>query len=265
MVDSCELIGLGGSDDDDDLHGTLTSFVCTDLGAESDTGYTSGVDGYFNSSTSLIDHCGTSDSTDAYCFRQFSLDSSLIESGACDVNASSSISNSSCSSGNNETNPLLICQTSGSINNINNLNNLGDFTSSSNSDNQSAITNLSGCSYAGGNSNSSTSSICSASNNYSNMINNNNNDYYSGNYYNDCSPSDMTCHQQQRQHEQHLHLNHSAACAGQSSSSSSSSSSGGLGMSTGAKRSVLMNLLIDGSDIGAGYSSINSRALQSIN
>lgn len=69
MITGCEL-----NDDDDLIHETLTSFVCTDLGSDSDNGYTSGVsDGLFTSSSSLVD---CSDSlggvSDAYCFKRFS-------------------------------------------------------------------------------------------------------------------------------------------------------------------------------------------------
>lgn len=74
-LSSSLMIGHGCDelDDDDDLiHGTLTSFVCTDLGSESDNGYTSGVsDGLFTSSSSLVD-CSDSQAADPYCFKQFS-------------------------------------------------------------------------------------------------------------------------------------------------------------------------------------------------
>jgi hypothetical protein len=80
MVDGCQL-----DDEDDLINGTLTSFVCSDLGSESDNGYTSGVsDGLFTSSSSLVD-CSDSIATgDAYCFKQFSFSDlhGLIDMGS---------------------------------------------------------------------------------------------------------------------------------------------------------------------------------------
>lgn len=149
-------------EDDDDLQGTLTSFV-SDLGVDSDAGYTSGVD-LFASNT--ID---CSDSTEAYYLRL-----------ALEQNSGSSCSSSSNSS-----------STSGSNNNIsdeyyNNNNNFSDI------------------------------------NNNNNNNNSNNNDNNISNSY-DCNGDSNT--------------------------------------SQAVKRSVLMNLLIDGSDVGAGYTSHNCRAL----
>lgn len=127
-------------EDDDDLSGTLTSFV-SDLGADSDAGYTSGVDLF---ATSTID---CSDSTEAYYLR-------------------------------------LALEQSNNINgyNNNNYNNYSDIN-----------------------------------NNYSSNIN------YGCISYNSCNGDSNT--------------------------------------SQASKRSVLMNLLIDGSDVGAGYTSHNCRAL----
>ena len=87
MITGCELDDDEDHDDHDDLihGGTLTSFVCADLGSDSDNGYTSGVsDGLFTSSSSLVDCSDSLAASDAYCFKQFSF-SDL--QGLIDVNS----------------------------------------------------------------------------------------------------------------------------------------------------------------------------------
>lgn len=180
-------------ENDDDLRGTLTSFVGCGADLDSDAGYNSGVDLF--SSSSIVDTC--SDSTEAYCFR-LALEHATL--GGATIGGHQHDNLNGYSSDNNT---------------------MSTTTSASNSS-------------------------------YGDIINNN--DYYFNSGFNnyDCnsdrntSPNSVT-----------------TSINNRTSSSSLSSSSSPASSSTSEKRSVLMNLLIDGSDVGAGYTSINCRALQS--
>lgn len=89
------------------------------------------------------------------------------------------------------------------------------------------------------------------------------------NYYdfNDCLQSDMllTSHQPQytnNSNNNNSNNNNNNASATGTTTMAEAATNNAAAAATTEKRSVLMNLLLDGSDIGAGYTSINCRALQ---
>lgn len=126
-------------EDDDDLQGTLTSFV-SDFGVDSDAGYTSGVDLFANNTIDC------SDSTEAYYLRL------ALEQNSSSSCSSSSNSSSTSGSNNNISDDCYINNDNFSDINNNNINN------SSNNNNDNNICNSYVCnSYNNCNGDSNTS------------------------------------------------------------------------------------------------------------
>lgn len=265
----------------DELDPFVFDYSGTDLDTDSDAGYTSGVDLFSSSSLGAsLNNCngapdgleatnGTGNhDPDAYYFRQFSLDSAGSPSGSS-TSGSGIGTNSACNelhSGDHHHHHhhhhLLGCQ---SHENLPFLNHVHGPAGLGSSDDLSSLGMSNGVNIYG----------CP-----SDIITGNSIDFYSNYYnFNDCLPSDimMTANQQQQQQQQHQNQqlqqytsnynfkSNSATLNGTTTittTTTTTSSDATTTSSTTEKRSVLMNLLLDGSDIGAGYTTINCRSLQ---
>lgn len=254
---SASLVNVcAGVDDDDDPTGTLASFVvdpCDPLGTSnvcghnSDAGYTSGVD-LFSSSSIVGD---PSDSTDdAYCFRQFTLDTST---GNHHSGHSHSFLSSSHHPHLDESHHLLddkheqhhlMSQTE--------LNT--SITSAVLGTSSSYCDILSGAHYFGASGGVSSGGGCgssSSSSGYSDnydCISDRNNSLGNDPFFNNNNSYDGV-NSMSNDNNMNFFNNNTTTTAN--------------GNRQQQKRSVLMNLLIDGSDVGAGYTSINCRPLAS--
>lgn len=260
---------VGGIVDADDLHGTLLTgaFVGGDgsgaggcggldsdqmvagdceLGVDCDAGYISGVDLF--AATNAFVECSV-ESTEAYYLRL-----ALEQQANCNNIISSHHNNNNLDNNSNtnylndSSNGSLNCNRNVDVNgNCGNLSGCGNSSSSGSNSNSYSDINSNHSYYTFINHNSSSTQT---------STNNSNNFNHDWNNFTSCDTSDSN--------NNIMNNNNNSSISSSNSNIDNITGNGAgsrMGEGVGGKRSVLMNLLIDGSDVGAGYTSHNCRAL----